>query len=1365
MFTKPFFVFWIVIFILFSCRNTSISQDYLFDIKHITPSDGLADIITTAITKDRNGFMWIGTKNGLNRYDGYHFKLYTKEKHGLAQNFAITKIQEDEAGLLWLFYKQKAKFKAKDTPLMINALDIFNPKTEAVIPFDSYFKNKVPFKQKDIHYSKITDPKNRLWITTKGRNLYLYENGKFHLKYEHTPFNFHIVKIDAADNIWLVGQTQILKIDWNGNVLDEMEWANPINDIWWNVSNELQVNSRAYESEKYDFQHQFSTIKNQSKDFFYFRKNNKKLTLNARAFQYTIYRDAKQNFYIETLEGIQIFNPKGEWINNLSDYLLKSTQIDIIGSFKDQDFIWLATTVGVVKINIRANPFKLIQQKKGLSDCRGITEDNQGNIYFLNQALFKWQPQSQQLSTLSTSRTNTYATVLAKNKIWSLGGLRIVSSDLDLKQYEEYHRQPHFNKKAICILQYFNTDNYLIGGVSGLGFFDVNKKEIIPFDDYNDFEKLQKIEIKYLHQKGQYILIATTNGIFLLQKGKGIVHHFSKANGNLPNDNILHIYEPARPIGEDKEDVFWLASQGTGLIRWEVDLENKTTDFKAFTTQNGLSNDYLYAVYEDDFNNLWMSSDKGLMQMNKTTYNIKTFLTQDGLPHNEFNFTSHHQAKDGTLYFGGLGGLIAFHPKAFQQTETYHVPLVLSKAMLLENDEETMTNKTELLNTKQKIVIRPSDKFLELDFVLLDFDEADKHLYAYKIEGYSNKWYYLDGNTLRITHLPYGNYTLRIKAKNIRKDWSAQELAFELNIVKPFYLHWWFFALVTLFVAVSIYFYIKWREIKLVKTQERLEEEVRKRTLTIQKQAEALKTLDKAKTRFFSNVTHEFRTPLTLIIGPLEQILKDKRKMTHRSRLLNILKNARQLLILINQMLDLSKLEGQKMSVEITHGDIVEYTRELAKQFRPLAEKKEQILTFSTNCTEWTTNFDKNKWYKIVYNLVSNAIKYTPNGGIIEVQFNEVLLDNQRTIQFRVKDNGIGINPKNLDNIFDRFYQIDNTSTRTQGGTGIGLSLVKELVELQGGTISAESETDKGTTFTVLLPILKKMENVPFKEEKVEEIFPLVTAEVTSYQLPSNPPIIQSSNRLKLLLIEDNDEMRTYISNCLDKSKYDIIEAKDGAEGIEKAKEICPDLIISDIMMPKKNGYDVVREIRSSLVTSHIPIVLLTAKASLESRLEGFKRGTDAYLTKPFSPQELVLRIKKLIEIRQLLQNRYTANELPVPSEEFEQEDEFVLTLKAFIQDNLNNPSLNSDTIAKHFGISRTGLYNKLKALTGQSIGEHIRNIRLKTAYKLMQKGEFNLSEIAYKTGFSSLSHFSRTFKKVYGQSPSGVAKKSEIAR
>lgn len=1368
----PFLIFLILTF----CWQLSFAQQYLFDVERLTNEDGLAHVLTDGIFKDSKGYIWIGTKYGLNRYDGYNFKLYTKGEHNLQKHLGLFRVDEDESGNLWLFYTVGLRdiLKMSDE-VDIAAADVFMPDKEIAVPLDSFFNNNLPFQISDIGIMHLTDPKKRIWIGTKSGQLYLYHQKKFEKIFEEEGVYFYHVAIDHNDQIWIAWEENLICINLDGEVLERISldglaakiWMGKDNTLWaatigilpnirplklWKKPEKSPQLERIYVSEPLDsLVHGDGSMINR----FVHRTKAGHWFLN----------DAT---YAQVNKDFLVFDEKGDKLIELHPFFEKDFKAKITNYFEEEENLWLSTVTGILKIKATKNPFQLIHQIDPVSDCRGIAEDEHGNIYFLNRYIHKWNPKTQTLSQLSSEK-GTFSLVYYNNLLWasyrSDGGLFF---DLKTGQEEQVGKLEKVNPDYTTL----KTDKeglFLLGRKQGLYYLDINKREISSFTKYNEFTELEKTAVYHLHRNHQGIWAATEKGIYLLNETEGVLKYFDKQSGALPFDYIRYIYE-------DEKGKFWLATQGGGIIQWKP----ASNQFQQFTTANGLSNDFIYAVYGDDYGKLWFSSDRGLMCMDKQTFEVKTYFEEDGLPHNEFNLTAHFQASDGTLYFGGLGGLISFHPKEFANEEgnKNQTPLNILSFGILEADAESLTDQTNELKERNEIILKPSDKLFEMRFVLMDFDKKDNHRYAYQIEGYDERLQFMENNVLRINSLPYGDYLLKVKAQNVNRGWSKNELEFKITVLKPFYLQWWFILIFILAAFAAIFGIVRQREIDLKRDRQRLEEEVRKRTreieedkkiiekdkAVIEKQAEALKTLDKAKTRFFSNITHEFRTPLTLVIGPLEQMIEESALPSlFKRRMKGVLKNARHLLTLINQLLDLSKIESGQMRKEVTRGDIIEYTRELVNRFQVSAKHKKQQLNFVSPLNHWETHFDKDKWDKIVYNLLSNAIKFTGENEGIQVSLIKLKKKDEDFIRLDVRDNGVGIAKENLPQIFNRFYQVDGSSTRTAGGTGIGLALVKELVELQGGEIWVSSEVGKGTTFEIYLPVLKTEKATALTSmPPIELNLPTLPKEE---ELPSAVPVLNTEvqQKLELLIIEDNEEMRDYIRYCLDDSKYNITEAENGEIGVKKAQALIPDLIISDVMMPKMNGFEVTTEIRNNISTSHIPLILLTAKSSLESRLEGLKRGADAYLTKPFSPQELAVRIQKLIALRQLMQKRYQ-NGIQTSengNEEFQKEDEFIIELRTFILENLEESDLSGDRLGKHFGMSRVHLYRKLKALTNQSVSEFVRSMRLKKAMELLKVGELNVTEITYQTGFGSIQHFSRTFKKEFGKSPSEM--KQEI--
>lgn len=1313
------------------------AQKYLFDVKKINNEQGLSSLMTSTVCRDQQGFLWISTNYGLNRYDGYNVRQYTAEKHGLFSNDFIRKIQEDDTGKLWLFHFYWGGDKN------VAAIDIFDPIQEKVISFDEYFKGKAPFLGSSYILTNINDPKKRLWLANNQGQLFVYEKGQFKKIFEHKGLLLKHIYVDQDDRIWLSFKNQIIHINWQGviqkrlTVKDRIQHISVVNDTIWMAT--YKVTPDYSEAQLW-----LASINDTSFSPLVLHKEGKPCIATNRA-----YRTQQGFWYVVIDAQLQVFNSQGKWLFNFHTLLDQEDFSSFTDYLEIDNYMWFSTPVGVLRTHISPNPFQLIQAKEVLSDCRHITEDEKGNIYFLNTFLYQWSPQQQVLKQLSETRSHI-GLIYTDSTIFSgFYSQHTVGYQLNLKTQEETIINSDWHDQLLTLIKTKKKNLYLAGQGKGLAYLDLSTKEYYPFEQYNDFELLKNANVYHFHSNHQGIWAATNIGLFLVNEQQGVLKHFNKNTGNLPFEDIRHIHE-------DTAGMFWMATKGGGILQWDP------TSYKGqqFTTKDGLSNNYTYAIYEDDFGYLWIPSDQGLMCMHKQNHQVRTYLTNNGLPHNEFNQGSHYQAQDGTLYFGGLGGVIAFHPKQLIQRIQKHSPIAFTKLHLLESNKENITDKTSILQSSKVININPQDKFIEIHFTLLDFEDADKHQYKYQVQGYSNHWYTIKENYIRITHLPYGSYQLKIRGKNHQTTWSNQVLTLNINVLKPFYLQWWFLLGIFVLALALVGIFARWREQKIRKTNLQLEKEVQERTKTIQQQAQKLKELDKAKTRFFSNITHEFRTPLTLIIGPLEQLITASPSSKTTQKLNPILKNAQHLLRLINQLLDISKIEGGKMAIELSRGNLVGYTKELVQRFQPLAEKKQQQLHFISNKEVWETNFDRNKWDKIIYNLLSNAIKFTPSEKTIQLSLTSLQREGKPFIRLDVKDTGFGIEENKLKQIFNRFYQIDNSSTRQQDGTGIGLALVKELIELQGGNISVMSELHKGTSFEILLPVL---DNSPLP------VLPLVTDLKNVPNIPTIDPttsttqeittVSDQTDKLELLIIEDNVEMRAYICSCIDPNLYNITEASNGEEGIEKALAQVPDLIISDVMMPQKDGFEVVQTIREHISTSHIPFILLTAKASLESRLKGLQKGADAYLTKPFSPQELNIRIQKLIEYRRILQERYQTN-APIPihtskEQKEEEEDPFIVELRAYILQHLDESNLSGDRIGKHFSISRVHLHRKLKALTNQPITDFVRSIRLQKALEFVQEGKLNVSEIAYQTGFSSISHFSRSFKKAYGKSPS----------
>lgn len=528
-----------------------------------------------------------------------------------------------------------------------------------------------------------------------------------------------------------------------------------------------------------------------------------------------------------------------------------------------------------------------------------------------------------------------------------------------------------------------------------------------------------------------------------------------------------------------------------------------------------------------------------------------------------------------------------------------------------------------------------------------------------------------------------------------------------------------------------------------------------KRADELAQQNEQLQGLDEMKSRFFTNIAHEFRTPLTIISGMANQIKENPEQWLEKG-IKMIIRNSDSVLNLVNQILDLRKLEAGKLQLHPVQGDVVQYLNYMLESFQSLAESKELQLHFLSGSSALLMDYDPEKLLRIVSNLLSNAIKYTPEGGNVYLMVDQTLIEQKGYLQIRVKDTGIGIPGTQLSQIFDRFYQVDDSTTRQGEGTGIGLALTKELVKLFEGDIRVESIPDKGSTFTVTIPIRQtapleavvQPAEVPLPAQAPDSSEVISHLEVSAEELPS------------LLVVEDNPDVVQYLKACL-KGLYQLEVARDGQEGIEKAIEMVPDIIISDVMMPRKDGFELCETLKTDERTSHIPIILLTAKTDDEARLKGLKRGADAYLAKPFNKQELIVWLEKLLELRRVLQERYRSLETTALSgdADTQQEDEFIQKVRQAVEENIDDEDFGIVQLCRAVHLSRAQVHNKIKALTGDSTSIFIRNIRLHKAKGLLLNSDLNISQVAYEVGFRDPKYFSKTFLETFGTLPGELRK------
>ena len=1323
------------------------AQNYIFDLEHRGVEEGLPTDGLLEIAQDREGYMWFSSNSAIFRYDGVTFKSWPHHNLDLLMpmvpNFAF-----DDAGRVW--YANRTNTLAGDS------CGVINPASGKVLSMREASGNR--FGLADLQFVTNPDSSTLVAVTHAG-TYHLLKEGKWSELITFTD-NFRpsmVCRPAQEGGYWIVNDIELLRIN-QRQIKERYEIP-------------MQSPSRVSNLEMVDGIPRLDITGRKVNRNYILQEDSLVPYAPPGSTPETLHRimlEHKDFTIFATLDSLLITDRskarlKGYPITALCDLgkgFFARSLMDRQGN------LWITSSLGLTKIDIRQNPFKI-----------HLPRSRQPGIAVLDGQLTIHEPPTDSIINPHPGYKGPANMVLSyyvddADRIW-MGHIRPYISVHDPSSSTTTHIHLNEGHWSEYVYQNPTTGHYWIATNQGLYVLECSQpglencqmgRSILP-----DLGK--PILTRDFHRNEEGIWVATQEGVFLVDpETEKWVEHFSTKNG-WPAQIIFSMHE-------DDKGIFWLASMDGGLLRW-----NRTTnEIRQFAEENGFPSNEVSTVYEDNFQTIWLASRSGLIAFDKNDYSTRLYRSQDGLSHTQHGPLAHTQTEDGTIYLGGHRGITSFHPRDLHQLENRPpMPLHLAKLEVLEGDQDDFTDRTAAFQSKQKIILQPNDRILKVQVALLDFNNRTDNQYAYRLSGKSDQWIQTRENQFTLLNLSYGDHILEVKARGSSGAWTGPNLEISIEVLKPVYLRTWFILSVAFLAVFLIILLVSYRLRSLKKIQRRLENEVKKRTeqirsdkKVIEAQANELRELDVAKSRFFTNITHEFRTPLTLVIGPVEQELEEDLPSRNKVRLKGILKNARNLLVLINQLLDLSKLESGSMDLEISRGEIVRYTYNLVKQFKPLAEQKQIKISFAPEIKEWETYWDAEKWDRTVYNLISNAIKFTPAGGQVNIVLQRVREGTHESIILAVQDTGLGIEADQIDRIFNRFYQVQGSGTRLQGGTGVGLSLVKELVEFQKGEIKVESVVGEGTVFTVQLPVFKptsiSIDEIGDSTEAGLDEVPLLTAESRDSTLvpDKSGTATGKGDRLKLLIIEDDKELRTFIRSCLDPKVYAIHEAPDGQAGLQIALEIVPDLILSDVMMPKMDGFEVTKAIREHLATSHIPLILLTAKAALESRLEGLRRGADAYLTKPFSPRELTLRIEKLIELRKKLQKRYqkVPRELNVSNSEVEAleiaqpEDQFMSDLMAHLSANIKKGNLSPAEIGKHFALSRSQLYRKVQSLTDKTIRELIRELRCEQALLLIKENSLSLAEISYEVGFSSPSYFSTAFKKHFGKAPSEMVEK-----
>jgi signal transduction histidine kinase/DNA-binding response OmpR family regulator len=821
---------------------------------------------------------------------------------------------------------------------------------------------------------------------------------------------------------------------------------------------------------------------------------------------------------------------------------------------------------------------------------------------------------------------------------------------------------------------------------------------------------------------------------------------YNTGNSKLPIDKVQSLLE-------DRYGQIWAATLGGGLALFH----KKTNDFTVYSEKDGLQNSSVFKVLEDQQGLIWVSTNKGISSLDASTKKINNYDYHNGIQRNSFMRGSGIKLSTGELFFGGLEGFNYFHPSALIKNN--NVPAVVITDLRISNRSVAPSEDgpiQEHISVADEINLDYKQNFA-LDFVGLNYTAPEKNQYAYKLEGFDKDWNYVGNVTsASYTNLDPGEYVFRIRASNNDGVWNNEGRSIKVHVHPPFWLTVYAYIFYAL-IPIGLVLYLRHRGIIRIKRKYALEQE---KLVAEQerRETERIRELDALKIKFLTNLSHDFRTPISLILGPVDTLLGQQKDPPASVHLQMIKRNAKRLLNLVNQLLDFRKMEEHELKLNLSEGELISFLKETSDSFKDLSERKKIEFAFSNKIEKLYTLFDHDKLERILFNILSNAFKFTLEGGkiAVAVEAGEEVTDESITwVTLKVSDTGIGIPADKKEKIFELFFQNTTAAAILNQGTGIGLSITKEFVKMHGGTIDVDSKQGKGTTFSIHLPFTR-LEALTQGKEIMHE--PIVAATETELE---DEQIIQQEQQTEpekttVLLVEDNDDFRFYLKDNL-RLHYKVLEAANGKEGWQKALAQHPQLIVSDINMPGMDGIELCKKIKADKRTGHIPVILLTALTGEEDQLRGLQTGANDYISKPFNFELLNARIKNLLALNNTFKKTYTKQiKALAPEIEIQSGDEILLqTIHQYLEDNLTNPQLSVEELSRHVGMSRSSLYNKLLEVTGQTPVEYIRSVKLDKAIILLQKSDMNIAQIAYSVGFSTPNYFAKSFKAKYNMLPS----------
>ena len=1366
-------------FILFvSVQQCLFAQSDQYKFSHLDITNGLADNQVNCIFKDDKGFMWFGTTSGISRYDGYKFRTFkhdAKDHNSLGENNVGT-INEGPQNTLWIFTH--------------SGISIYNSTTEKFSTKIGAQLSRYKISANQVRSIK-KDSDGNFWFLTNNKGLYCYHPKNnttvFYSRSSNSKIILHSNSVmdiaeDKQNKHWLVysdGTVDELDLNADKTVYryNGIAKANDGKQRIYGMTIDSKSNLWVYSNAGPVGAYCYNTYNN---TLLHFSKDSPANKLNSNVINSVVEADDDKIWIGTDHGGIDIVDPltyKVTYVVNKEDDP-KSLSGNSVTLYKDNaGIIWAGTFKqgldyyhsGIMQFPLYKHfitdknslPFEdvdcFIEDK---SDNLWIGTNGGGLIYFnrKNNTYTQYKHDPANPNSLSNDIVIRFC-IDHEHKLWIgtyFGGLDC----FDGKKFVHYQHNDKIpgsisDDRVYSILE--DSKNNIWAGTfsGGLNVFD-RKTNSFTHPKYG----LSSQYTSTIYEDKQHnIWIGRDQGVDVIDAKTSHVRHYFNQPKN-PNSLVGNDVNIAT---QDSRGLMWIGTKdGLSILNTRTDKFLTAADGFSFPSNN-VSN-----ILEDNEGQMWVSTNNGLSTIRltkaggKLKFQTNNFNEFDGLQGRGFNLNAAYKLKSGELIFGGAHGFNLFDPWLVNTTKPKQNLVFTDFQLFNKSVAVGDTIKGDVILTKsisetQAITLTHNENVFAIEFAACDYFNPAKVKYQYMLEEFDKGWITSPSSDRKAiyTNLDGGDYTFKVRTQNANNSGMDGLITLKIKVLPPFWKTPLAYISYVL-AAIGILLYIRHRGILKLRREFELrqaEMEAERKIADEREEARRMHQLDLMKIKFFTNVSHEFRTPLSLILSPIDDLIKKTDKPEQHHHLVMIKRNGKRLLNLVNQLLDFRKMEYNELKLCLREGDIIQFIKEVSTSFADVAQQKHIQYLFESEVCSLVTSFDHDKIERVLFNLLSNAFKFTPSGGHVSVMITlgdaEPFVPGQKMLQIKIIDTGIGIPQENLEKIFDRFFQDDMPESLLNQGSGIGLSITKEFVKMHGGTIKIESEPDYGSCFIIDIPVGDVYEEALVTSLPEEET-------LRSVLKNSNEEIQSSNKKPTILLIEDNDDLRFYLKDNL-KHNFHIIEAINGKDGWQKALAQHPKLIVSDISMPEMNGIELCKKIKADNRTAQIPIILLTALTTEADQLAGLDSGANDYIVKPFNFEILLSKIHNILRMQQTFKDTFQkqievqARDIVVVSED----EKFLKNTFEYIELNITNPNFSVEELSRNLNLSRVSLYKKLLTLTGKTPVDCIRTVRLKRAVQLLEKSKLSIANVAYEVGFNNAAYFAKVFREEFGMLPS----------